>query len=144
MATYPPERRAELLAAAPASELVPLADRILDAGAEPSMLGEPEVGMVVLQVREPVASERFHLGEVLVARAEVELRGRQGWSMRLGDDHLAALAGAVCDAEAESGGPLAADVDTLCARTEAAEREAAEREWAELAPTEVRFEELDT
>lgn len=99
--------------------------------------------MVMMTVREPIAQERFHLGEVLVTRAEVEVDGSRGWSMRMGDDRLAALAGAVLDAEVEAGRPLAGEVIDLCAMTERDERERDEREWDELQPTEVRFDELD-
>jgi alpha-D-ribose 1-methylphosphonate 5-triphosphate synthase subunit PhnG len=141
--TYPRERRAELLAAAEPSELVALADRCLTHPPEPVVLAPPEVGLVVLQVREPVADERFYLGEVVVTRAEVEVDGVHGWSMRLGDDQVAALAGAVCDAEAEAVRPLADDVEALCRIVEARQTAAQAAEWAELAPTEVSFEELD-
>ncbi|HSL58535.1 MAG TPA: phosphonate C-P lyase system protein PhnG, partial [Acidimicrobiales bacterium] len=99
------ERRAELLAAAPAESLIALAERCLADGTDPVVVAGPEVGMVMLTVREPVARERFHLGEVLVTRAEVELDGARGWAMRAGDDRLATLAAAVLDAEVEARRP---------------------------------------
>ncbi|HEY1734397.1 MAG TPA: hypothetical protein VGG23_08120, partial [Acidimicrobiales bacterium] len=66
----------------------------------------------------------------------------RGWAMRLGDDKAAAVAAAICDAEAATGQGLTTEIDALCVDTEriVAARDAAE--WAELAPTEVRFEEL--
>ncbi|MEO1063268.1 MAG: phosphonate C-P lyase system protein PhnG [Actinomycetota bacterium] len=136
------ERRVELLAALDRDPLVALADRCLGR-VDPVIVQEPEVGMVMLPVREPVAHERFYLGEVLVTRAEVEIDGHRGWSMRMGDDRAATLAAAICDAVVESGGPEAADVVELC-RWSAESAAAAERaEWAELSETEVTFEELD-
>lgn len=141
--TYTRERRAELLAAGDADAVLALADRVLASGVEPLVVSPPETGLVVLQVREPVAEERFHLGEVLVTSAEVAVGGERGWSMRLGDDHTAALAAALLDAVAATGGELATDVDALCERVELALADAAAAEWADLAPTEVRFEELD-
>jgi len=136
------ERRSELLAIAEADPLIALAERCIDPeGTE--LLAGPEVGMVVLQVREPVERTRFHLAEVLVTRAEVRHAGGRGWAMRLGDDRLATLAAAVCDAEAAADGPHRADIDALCelvARTEDQRRAA---EWAELQATIVDFEELD-
>lgn len=141
--TLTPERRAELLAAADPEPLIALAERCLDDGTRPVVVRGPEVGMVMLTVREPVARERFHLGEVLVTRAEVELDGARGWSLRPGDDRLAALAAAVCDAEVEAGRPRSADVVALCRLTERARAEADAAEWAELGPTAVSFEELD-
>nr|WP_228047645.1 phosphonate C-P lyase system protein PhnG [Saccharopolyspora sp. HNM0983] len=133
--------RAELLAEAESAELIDLADDCLAAGAEPAVLVRPQVGCVPVQVREPVRQERFLLGDALACRAEVELAGQRGWSLRLGDDRPAALAAAIVDAAARTGLDGGA-ADRLCqdvlARREAADRE----EWAELAPTIVEFEEL--
>lgn len=137
------EVRAELLARAERAEVIEIADRCLESAAEPRVMRGPEVGMVMLTVREPVEATRFHLGEVLVTTCEVEHRGTRGWVMRMGDDRHAALAAAVLDAEAVADGPLADDVEALCART--ADRMARERarEWADVHPTIVDFEEMD-
>ncbi|MDN5857750.1 MAG: phosphonate C-P lyase system protein PhnG [Pseudonocardia sp.] len=136
------EDRAALLAAAQSAELVGQADACLADGTAPRVLVAPEVGCVATQVAEPIAGERFLLGDLLACRAEVELDGARGWAMRLGDDRAAVLAAAVCDAEVQAGRPRAAEVDALCDRVAA--RAAAEEaaEWAELAPTIVEFEEL--
>lgn len=134
-------RRAELLSAADAEALVVLAEQVLAAPGDLRVVVAPELGMVMLQVREPVAEERFYLTEVLVTRAEVELDGVPGWSMRTGDDGLAALAAAVLDAAAGAG-HLAA-VEGLCATTERRLADARTAELAELAPTTVQFAELD-
>jgi alpha-D-ribose 1-methylphosphonate 5-triphosphate synthase subunit PhnG len=106
------------------------------------VLVAPEVGCVSTQVREPVAGERFLIGDVLACRAEVELAGQRGWAMRLGDDRAAVLAAAVLDAEAAGARPRAADVDELCRMVARRQVDRDEREWAELAPTIVEFEEL--
>ncbi|HEY4422135.1 MAG TPA: phosphonate C-P lyase system protein PhnG, partial [Pseudonocardia sp.] len=86
--------------------------------------------------------ERFLLGDVLACRAEVELAGTRGWAMRLGDDRVAVLAAAVCDAEAEADRPMAGEVAELCRRVAAREAAAEAAEWAVLGPTVVAFEEL--
>jgi len=137
------ERRSELLAVADEGPLVALAERCLDEGTAVTVLAGPEVGVVALQVREPIARERFHLGEALVTQVEVDVDGHRGWAMRLGDDRVATLAAAVLDAVAAAGHRLAAEVDALCATTETARHAADAAEWADIAPTEVRFEELD-
>lgn len=136
------EARAELLAHADPPDLVALADRIT-ATAQVRVATQPEVGMVVLEVREPVAGQRFHLTEVLVTQAQVTVDGAPGWSMRTGDDRLAALAAAVCDAAVESGHALAGDVHRLCADTAARRTADDAAEQARVAPTAVAFEELD-
>lgn len=140
--TLTPERRCELLAVADRDELIALAERCAESSPAPVVRTAPEVGTVVLEVREPIAHDRFHLGEVLACHAEVGIGQALGWSMRLGDDRLATNAAAVCDATVEAGMPLSSDVLDLCERTalyEASERAA---EWAELEPTVVAFEEL--
>lgn len=136
------EERCGLLAEARPEELRELADRCLADGARVVVTRAPEVGCVSTQVREPVAAQRFLLGDVLACRAEVELAGERGWAMRLGDDRAAVLAAAVLDAEAAAGRPHAEDVDALCRRVARQRAEELAREWAELAPTVVEFEEL--
>lgn len=136
------ERRAELLAAADAGELIALADQCLAEGPDPVVLVPPEVGCLSAQVREPILGQRFLLGDVLSCRAEVAMDGSRGWAMRLGEDRAAVLAAAVLDAAAQRGPVQAALVDDLCRRAAERMRRADEQEWGELAPTIVRFEEL--
>jgi alpha-D-ribose 1-methylphosphonate 5-triphosphate synthase subunit PhnG len=138
-------RRAErcaLLARAEADELRVLADACLADGVDVRVLVAPEVGFVSAQVREPVAAERFLLGDVLACRAEVELAGQRGWAMRLGDDRAAVLAAAVLDAEVQAGRSRATEVDALCHAVATQQAQRQDREWGELAPTIVEFEEL--
>jgi alpha-D-ribose 1-methylphosphonate 5-triphosphate synthase subunit PhnG len=140
---YSAQRRAELLASAERDRLVRVAERCLADGSEPTVLSGPETGTILLQVREPVEGVRFYLGEVLACRAEVKLGVGHGWALRLGDDRVATLAAAVCDAEADGGRAHSDAVLELCATTERdlALRDASE--WRDIAPTIVRFEELD-
>ncbi|MBK1783019.1 phosphonate C-P lyase system protein PhnG [Prauserella cavernicola] len=136
------EQRCGLLADAEPDELRALADECLADGGDVRVLVGPEVGFVTAQIREPVAAERFLLGDVLTCRAEVELDGHRGWAMRLGDDRAAVLAAAVLDAEAEAGRPHAEAVHRLCAHVAGRRADRDDAEWAELAPTVVEFEEL--
>lgn len=143
--TSPPltrDRAAELLAHAPADDLVALADECLADGVELTVLAGPEVGTVAAQVREPIAHDRFLLGDVLACRAEVTLGGQRGWAMRLGDNRIATLAAAVCDAELAADRPGSQRVRDLCRRVEHDRAVADRDEWDALAPTVVRFEEL--
>jgi alpha-D-ribose 1-methylphosphonate 5-triphosphate synthase subunit PhnG len=138
------ERRCDLLAAARHDEVVPLAERLVADGSAPSptVVKPPETGMVVLQVREPVEESRFYLGEVLVTECTVEVGGVPGWSMREGDDRVAALAAALLDAVAAAGLPATADIDALCAAVADRRTRQDESEWAEIRSTTVAFEEL--
>lgn len=137
------EDRAELLAAADPSAVIDLAEACLAVHGAPIVVQAPEVGLVMLQVREPVCEERFHLGEVVVTRAEVVLAGARGWAMRPGTDRTATLGAAVCDAVASAGAELSPDVIELCLATHRSRSVAAADEWRELLATEVHFEELD-
>jgi len=137
------EERAELLAVADPEAVIALAEALVADLGDPVVVTRPAIGLVMVQVRDPVCDERFHLGEVVVTRAAVELAGAAGWSMRMGTDRVATLAAAVCDAVASSTSPLAVQVDELCTTTQGQRSSAADAEWREIAATEVRFEEMD-
>ncbi len=140
------DARAALLAIAEPDELDEVARWCEQRVGSPIVALPPETGLVMLQVREPVRTERFHLGEVVVSRAEVEWPepiGAIGWSMRLGTDVRAAYAAAVCDGAAAIDPVAAVEVDRLCDRTAARHHDAAVAEWRALAATRVAFEELD-
>lgn len=141
--TRTPAERTGLLARAQAESLIALADSCLEGAAEPVVTQPPETGLVMLTVREPVETTRFHLGEVLVTRCAVRHRGVDGWAMRMGSDPAATLAAAVLDAEVESDGPLASAVIELCDLTQHQLTLADAREWQDIEPTIVDFEEMD-
>jgi alpha-D-ribose 1-methylphosphonate 5-triphosphate synthase subunit PhnG len=136
------ERRAELLAYADGTRLIDLAERCAGDGGDLEIIGEPRVGTLPLEVREPVVRERFVLADVLAVTAEVDLGGVRGWAMRLGDDRVAVVAAAICDAEVERQGEYTEEIERICLEAEAVARAEAIREWNELAPTIVQFEEL--
>lgn len=137
-----------LLAAADRAELVEAGEICLDAAtragdALPHVVSGPEVGIVTLDVREPVEASRFVLGEVLVSRCVVRLGDSTGGITLMGDDREAALAGAICDAVMAGERPGAEVVADLCQRTAARVEADRSAEWDELQPTVVRFEEMD-
>lgn len=137
------EERAELLAAAEHRVLLEVAERLIGKHGLPEIIAPPTVGLIALEVREPVERIRFRLGDVVVTRAEVEIRGGAGWGIRAGDDRAGSLAAAVCAAVGDHGLEGHEEVDRLCQAT--ADRIVADdlAEWAELAETIVEFEELD-
>ncbi|MBM7789399.1 phosphonate C-P lyase system protein PhnG [Tenggerimyces flavus] len=142
--TFTPDQRAELLAAASPDEVVPVAERLVESGVlgDVAVLAGPEIGMVMMQVREPVVEERFYLGEVLVTSCTVEVAGATGWCVRAGDDRVATLAAALLDGAAAAALPAAAEVETLCQAVADRRERALAAEWAALEPTIVAFEEL--
>ncbi|MGB0149080.1 MAG: hypothetical protein ACPF97_09380, partial [Ilumatobacteraceae bacterium] len=58
--------RASMLAQADAASLAVVADECLAAAPTPLVHFGPDVGTIMLTMREPVEATRFHLGEVLV------------------------------------------------------------------------------
>lgn len=122
--------------------LIALAEKCLAEHSDVTVTRAPQVGVVAAQVREPIAEERFLLGDVLACHAEVEYRGEYGWSMRIGDNTLAVLAAAILAAEYQAGGPFAAQVAMLVDATETQRAEARAEEWERLAPTIVEFQEV--
>jgi alpha-D-ribose 1-methylphosphonate 5-triphosphate synthase subunit PhnG len=133
----------EVLATAEATELMETAEDLIAIFGDPTILTPPETGLVMMVIREPVCEERFHLGEVVVTRAEVTIAGFRGWAMRLGNDRIAALAAAICEAIGRSDLPQRALVDRLCERTASRQAAFLATEWQQLSATEVRFEELE-
>lgn len=139
------EELTEMLSAAEPEEVTALADEVLARladSAELQVTRPAETGSVVAQVREPIAGQRFILGDVVASTAEVVIDAEAGWAMRLGDDRQAALAQAVLDAEVLRGGPLAGRVRALAATVATRQRTRRADEWARLAPTIVEFEEI--
>jgi alpha-D-ribose 1-methylphosphonate 5-triphosphate synthase subunit PhnG len=137
-------RRSEILNMASSDELACWVDEFIDPTASIVLRRSPEVGMVMVQITEPVGNDNFYLGEVLVTRAEVEVAGYPGWAMRLGDDSVGALAGALLDAWATTSDDAANAVDLRCAMTLAQCWQREIEEWEMLRRTEVRFDELES
>ncbi|MGL3149235.1 phosphonate C-P lyase system protein PhnG [Microbacterium sp. A82] len=127
---------------ADAAAVIALSHACLADDADVVITRSPVVGTVVTQVREPVAEERFILGDVLVTQAEVRRRGVDGWTMRMGADRLAALAAAICATEYLADGPRSGEVVALCESTRTARETARAAEWKRLSASIVEFEEI--
>jgi alpha-D-ribose 1-methylphosphonate 5-triphosphate synthase subunit PhnG len=118
-----PERRYEALGEAPGPVLERLADRILES-AGVQVLAGPEVATAAVRLPVPGTGSTFVVGHVVVTTCQVELDGTRGDGVARGRALRAALAAAICDAEAERGGPLTPAVDAL---VEDVERDRGER-----------------
>ncbi|MGW3954575.1 phosphonate C-P lyase system protein PhnG [Streptomyces sp. NPDC004752] len=135
------DTRVGLLARADRDALVQAADACLGE-LEASTLSGPQLGTVLLQVREPIERRRFYLGDVLVTEVRLRLGEHVGWAMRLGDDPEATVAAAVCDAAFYAGGDHRARVLELCTRTRGELSAQRSAEMADISATAVAFEEL--
>jgi alpha-D-ribose 1-methylphosphonate 5-triphosphate synthase subunit PhnG len=118
-----PERRCEALGEAPEPLLERLADTILES-ARVQVVAGPEVVTAAVRLPVPGTGSTFVVGHVVVTTCQVELDGTRGDGVVQGRALRAALAAAICDAEAERGGPLAQAVDAL---VEDVEHDRAER-----------------
>ncbi len=95
-------RMLDILARSDAVRLATLAEALLP------QLGEVEViqsrtGLVMLPMRDTVQGTDFHLGEVLVAEAQIRAGAAEGYGMVVGRDLERAMAMAVVDAAASLG-----------------------------------------
>lgn len=138
------EKVTELLGVAKSSEVISLANRVIEslADGELTVTRPPQTGSIVTQVREPLAAQRFILGDLLATTAEVALGIETGWAMRLDDDRQATLAQAVLDAEILRGGPHADEALALAEEVDDQRRDRRAAEWAQLAATIVEFQEI--
>lgn len=107
------EARLEALGRAPAKELEDLADRILGADVAVAVVVGPQVLTAPLRLPVPGTGGTFVVGRAVLTACAVTLDGTRGDGVVQGRCLRAALAAAVCDAEAERGGPLAASVEQL-------------------------------
>jgi alpha-D-ribose 1-methylphosphonate 5-triphosphate synthase subunit PhnG len=113
-----PEERFELLGAADAARLETIADAVLAAGVPVAVLSGPEVVTAPIRLRVPGADATAVIGHVALTSCTVEVDGVRGDGCRPGRDLQGALAAAICDAEAERTGPLAAQVGVLLVETD--------------------------
>lgn len=86
-----------ILTHAPASEVKNLADELLPLLEAGLTVAQNRTGLVMLPCRDTVHGTLFHLGEVLIAEAEVRREGLTGYGAVLGRDLEQALAVALID-----------------------------------------------
>ncbi len=136
--------KARLLAAVSAAgseELAVMLDRVWPMG-EFRVRQAPRAGLVMITVRDPFGTP-FHLGEVLVREAEVDLDGHTGYGAVCGDESEAALLlAAVAAAERSGRRDVLAAIGALLGplETERAGQKALSSKLA--AATAVRFESM--
>lgn len=118
----PPSDILTTLARADAARLKALAEDILPRLGDPQVL-KSGTGLVMLPLRDTVQGVAFHLGEVLVAEAQIRLPGgAEGYGMVTGHDTERAMAMALLDAALTAG--IAADRIRAFVMAEAATQQA--------------------
>lgn len=145
MSSFDRNRRFSILAQAtdPATPLLDLAERVLaESGAEVAVVTPPQVGMVMLRLREPTHGTVFNAGEILVTEARVTIGAHDGYTMRLGRAPELTLAAALLDAAVEGAHPLTPAIEVALGACEEAEHARQLAAWREVAPTRVAFDEM--
>jgi alpha-D-ribose 1-methylphosphonate 5-triphosphate synthase subunit PhnG len=106
-------------------------------------LEAPNDGLVMVRMRDPARSATFHLGEVLVTEAKVQVEGVTGLGIVVGDHPETARELAIIDAAWNARLPETADWDAKLRDSEAEIYRGRLRESARLSETRVRFETMD-
>ena len=110
-------------------------------GHEVVIIKKPEKSLAMIKMREPVKESLFYLGEVMITEAVVELEGKKGIAVMMGDAYERVLAMAVIDAA------INADVFTHMEELlvlEKEQREQEEKENAMFMKTKVDFHSMDS
>ena len=93
----------EILTHAPTADVKQLADELLPLLGDGLTVAQNRTGLVMLPCRDTVHGTLFHLGEVLIAEAEVQRDGLTGYGAILGRDLEGALAVALLDLAWQAG-----------------------------------------
>lgn len=107
----------------------------------PVIIKNPEKSLVMIRMREPVKESLFHLGEVIVCEAIVELEGTKGMAVLMGDDFDKVLDMAVIDAACNKG---VFDQQDRLLELEAEQKLHEEKENAMFQKTMVDFHSMDS
>jgi len=133
------DERFALLAIGDAEAVMTLAETLLDT-TDVTLIMPPRVGMVMLQMRDPVAGATFYAGEVLVTEAQVTLSGYDGYAVRFGREPEPTLAAAILDAALEAGHVLTPQILAHLAATAEAEQGRQRGEWRAVTQTRLAFD----
>lgn len=108
-----------------------------------ALLKEPQKTLCMLKLRDPVQGGLFYLGEALVCEAAVEVDGRRGMAVLMGDDLDKVLDMAVIDAAFNAGCAECGAMRAALLALEAEQTQTIERENARHLATMVNFDSLD-
>lgn len=109
----------EILTHAPTADVKRLADELLPLLGNGLTVAQNRTGLVMLPCRDTVHGTLFHLGEVLIAEAEVRRGDFTGYGAMLGRDLEGALAIALVDLAWQAG----IDAERVTAFLEAADKD---------------------
>lgn len=106
-----------------------------------TIIKKPEKSLTMIQMREPVKSSLFYIGETIVCEAVVSIDGAVGTAVTIGDDFDKVLNMAVIDAACNKGVFTEYDTLTVWEKAQTLKRE---RENAMFQKTKVDFHAMDS
>jgi alpha-D-ribose 1-methylphosphonate 5-triphosphate synthase subunit PhnG len=120
-----------------------LADQVLAGSENVRTLQEPATALMMMESADPVSGGSFYVGEVLVTSCQVEIDGRLGCVIVVGDEPRRARAGAILDAMMQ--GPPKAFVSVIEQLAKEEEKiDTTQRiEWNLASRTRVKFETME-
>ena len=133
-------RLSKILAKANAAQVRQMAEKIRKQY-EVIVIKAPEKSLTMIKMRDPVKETLFFLGEVIVCEAIVDLAGKKGVAVLMGDDFDKVLDMAVIDAACNAG--VFARYDEL-ERLEREQKIQLEKERAMFLKTMVSFHSMDS
>ncbi len=133
-----------ILACCSEEQVCQLAEQILQyyPASEVKLLAGPQVGLVMLRVRESVAESVFNAGEALVTEVKLELDGQFGFGMVIGDSPRRAMAVALVDAALRNTDACSAQLRIRLAELAQAVEQQHRQMQALSATTKVEFERM--
>lgn len=128
-----------VLTHAPSDEVKPLAEAVIPLLGEITVI-KNQTGLVMLPYTDTAQGSVFHLGEILVAEAQVRVEsGAEGYGMVLGRDLEFAMAVALLDA-ALAAGVAVTQIHAFLAQQAAAQAEADQDTLRDVQATRVEME----
>ena len=133
-----------IMAHAPAESVIALG-QIIENGYTVKVLKEPQKALAMIRIRESVKNSDFYLGELLTCEAMVEIEGKKGVAVTMGDDFSKVLSMAVVDAADNAGLPeLKRQIEPALLNLERQWIQRIEQENGMYLKTMVNFQSMDS
>lgn len=133
----------QIMAHAPGPVLIQLAG-IIEQSYQTKVIKEPQKTLAMITIRESVKNSNFYLGELLSCEAMVEINGKKGVAVTMGDDYPKVLAMAVIDAAHNAVLPeFSKQIEPALTALEQEQNRQKEQENGMYLKTMVHFESMD-
>jgi phosphonate C-P lyase system protein PhnG len=104
-----------------------------------NMRSKPSVCLAMIPAEDSLEGQKFYLGEALATECEVEVDGREGFGLCLGDEPSRAYSIAVVDALLHGGGAVPVEIETFLRKQSQAVARRDQNEFDLILQTQVDF-----